>query len=172
MPIDEDLEWLFDKIKIGLFPIKEIAEEDFAKPQDERYLDLRVDLTEDEETLKKAFTDILERHKPHTRSTRLRGTTYDKWQIWDLHHLSNLSFLEIARQKSGKNYKRGQEKNPAYNPELWPPYKRVQKAYGQAVKIIAIVEDMILHPQKLRLERPVVSISPMERSRKHKDDKD
>ena len=91
------------------------------------------------EDVKKAVERF--REKQNVSQTRARGTKdYDPWGIYDLRH-SGLSLLEIARKLTGKKYTRGQEKSPAYNPKLWPPYKRVERAYKQAVKMIQAAEN-------------------------------
>ena len=85
------------------------------------------------------------------RKTRYRRTTYDKCEDGILvREEKPLSLLEIARQKTAKKYTRktsptaDYDATPAYNPELWPPYKRVQAAHNQAVRIIETLEKTIL----------------------------
>jgi hypothetical protein len=60
---------------------------------------------------------------------------YDLWKIYDFHVKDGLSLLQIARRLSGEELPRG-ERTPAYTPELWPPYKRVETAYKRAVTMI------------------------------------
>ncbi len=157
LPLDEELGWLFEKLPT--IPIRELTEEDVLQPKDERYLDLRVDLTEEEEELTKAFNEIIRYYKPNSERTRCKDAAFDKWEIWDLHYLSALSLVEIARRKSGKEYHPGQEKSPNYNPELAALYKQVQRAYRQAVNMIKIVEGMILGPQRFRATTKVTVVS-------------
>ena len=163
------MEWLFEKIEaetpLAHPIIREMTEEDFLKPHHEQYLYLRIDRTAGKEEIGKWFRLTV---GEATGKTRYRRTTYDKWEIWDLHHLTRpvfedgilvreekpLSLLEIARQKTAKEYTRktsptaDYDATPAYNPELWPPYKRVQAAHNQAVSIIETVEKTILTRKK------------------------
>lgn len=99
---------------------------------------LSIDMTKSKGELLSAFTEKLEGWKKYIpKEAGKRKTEYDPWDVYD-QHKSGLSFSEIARRLSGKDYPRG-KKSPAYSEEFWPPYKRVKKAYEQAVKMIQTV---------------------------------
>lgn len=100
---------------------------------------LKVDMDRSEIELLNAFSDKIKAWKKHIpKDERKRKTICDPWDIYD-QKTSGLSFLEIARRLSGKDYPRGKGV-PAYNEELWPLYKRVERAYEQAVKIIQTIK--------------------------------
>lgn len=99
----------------------------------------KVDMARSETELLNAFSEKIKAWKQHIpKQVRKRKTIYDPWDIYD-QKKSGLSFLEIARRLSGKDYPRG-KRGPTYSEELWPPYKRVQRAYSQAAKMIQTVK--------------------------------
>jgi hypothetical protein len=100
---------------------------------------LKIDMARSEGELLNAFSEKIKAWKKYVpKEVGKRKTIYDPWDVYD-QHKSGLSFSEIARRLSGKDYPRGQ-KSPAYNEELWPPYKRVKRAYDQAVKMIQTIK--------------------------------
>jgi hypothetical protein len=100
---------------------------------------LKVDMDRTEGELLNAFSEKIKIWKKHIpNQVRKRKTIYDPWDIYDQKE-SGLSFSEIARRLSGKDYPRG-KRSPAYTPELWPPYKRVKRAYDQAIEMIQTVQ--------------------------------
>lgn len=99
---------------------------------------LKVDMAKSEKELLKAFSAKIKTWKKHIpKEKRKRKTECDPWDIYDQIQ-SGLSFSEIARRLSGKDYPRG-KRSPSHNEELWAPYKRVQKAYKQATEMIRTV---------------------------------
>jgi hypothetical protein len=102
---------------------------------------LKIDMARSEGELLSAFSEKITTWKKHIpKQVRKRKTIYDPWDIYDQKE-SGLSFLEIARRLSGEDYPRG-ERTPSYNEELWNPYKRVQRAYNQAVKMFQTVKPL------------------------------
>ena len=100
---------------------------------------LKIDMARSEVELLNAFSEKIKAwNKIIPKEMRKRKTEYDPWDIYDENE-SGLSLLEIARRLSGKDYPRG-KRSPSYNEELWPPYKRVTRAYNQAVKMIQTVK--------------------------------
>ena len=95
---------------------------------------LKIDIDRSERELLNAFAEKIKAWKKHIpKDERKRKTIYNPWDIYD-QKTSGLSFLEIARRLSGKDYPCGTGA-PSYNEELWPLYKRVERAYKQAVKL-------------------------------------
>jgi hypothetical protein len=110
------------------------------------FVRLSIDLNKSDEELKKCFMEIVKNAKETMYQGQVvkpgvfEGRTtkkpaYDPWEIYDLHKKKGLSLLEIVHRLSGKEPPRG-ERTPAYDPELWPPYKRIERAYNQALKMI------------------------------------
>jgi len=100
---------------------------------------LKIDMARSEGELLNAFSEKIKAwNKIIPKEMRKRKTEYDPWDIYDENE-SGLSLLEIARRRSGKDYPRG-KRSPSYNEELWPPYKRVTRAYNKAVKMIQAID--------------------------------
>lgn len=102
---------------------------------------LKVDMAKSEGELLKAFSAKIKTWKKFIpKETRKRKTEFDPWEIYDQKQ-SGLSLVEITRRLSGKDYRRG-ERCPAHNKELWTPYKRVERAYKQAEKMIQTIKPL------------------------------
>ena len=105
---------------------------------------LTVDLSQTQQKLVKDFRTVLKQYQDtlinqnQGKQERQGETTEDIWDIYDLHMKEGVPLLEIARRLSGKDYLSG-GKTPAYSAELWPPYKRVERAYKKAEQIIKTV---------------------------------
>jgi hypothetical protein len=119
------------------------------KPEEDhsegRYAYFRIDLWANSRQLEKEFQKHIASLKKYSRASgekKNRRTTYNPWKVWSLHHRDGLSLLEIARRFTGKDYTVG-EKTPAYNEELWPPYKRVKAAHDQAEEMIQNVKKSV-----------------------------
>lgn len=104
------------------------------------YVQLRIDLSQNRMELVEAFDKMIKAWKQEHEKT-LRKTEYDPWEIYDMVHNDRpLNLLQIARKLYGKKLPR-KKRRPADNKKLWPPYKRVKRAYDQAVKMIKAVEE-------------------------------
>jgi hypothetical protein len=107
-----------------------------------KYVRLKIDTRKTEKELLKAFGDrikLWKKPKIQKEKGRIRKTGYDPWEVYDLHQCgSGLSLLKIARKLHGKNFPPGM-RTPAYNSDLWPPYKKVQNAYNKANNMIQAV---------------------------------
>lgn len=100
------------------------------------FVRLRIDPTRRKKELLKAFSEKIKSWtKNVSKDRKPRKTKYDPWEIYNLIHDDDLNFLQIALKLHGKNFPRG-ERRPADNVELWPPYKRVKRAYDQALEMI------------------------------------
>lgn len=122
---------------------------------------LLVNLNKTERELKYAFAQKLRQWKQQHNSKKVRTgltglernprkTTYDPWQIFDLYQ-SGKPLNKIALQMSGKNPPPG-KRTPAYNDELWGPYKRTKRAYDRAIQMIKAVEEEVHGRTKERQE--------------------
>ncbi|MGA3279900.1 MAG: hypothetical protein ABSD50_02820 [Smithella sp.] len=103
-----------------------------------KFVRLQINLTRSNKELLDAFGKIIKTWGGKFPKDRMqRKTIYDKWFIYDKHK-SGIPLLKIALELNKKTYPRD-ERSPAYNEELWPPYKRVHRAYKIAEKIIKSV---------------------------------
>jgi len=99
----------------------------------------------------KAFSDNIKSWtKDTSKDKKSRYTKYNPWDIYDLIQ-GGLNLLEIARSFHGKDYPRG-KRTPAYSEELWPPYKRVKRAYDRALEMIKAVKPLYPVPIKLLVD--------------------
>lgn len=115
------------------------------------FVRLKIDLTRSQKELLKAFSEKIKSWtKNISKETKPRKPKEDPWEIWDLYKKTR-SLLAIARQKSGKRYLRG-KKTPVYNEELWPPYKRVKRAYDQAKEMIQAAKPLYPFPIKTSVD--------------------
>jgi hypothetical protein len=107
---------------------------------------LKIDLTRREKELGKAFVDKLRSWtKGISKDGRSRKTKYDPWKIYDMKHDESLSLNRIAQKLYGKELPRG-KRTPVYTEKLWQPYKRVDRAYAQAKKMIQAVRPLHSYP--------------------------
>lgn len=105
-----------------------------------------IDLSKSDDDLRNTFNQKIKNMKKMVEKDKKRKPKemlYDPWEVYDLHK-SGYSLLEIARKKEGKHYTRGM-KTPEYNYRLGAPYKRVQRAFDRAKKMIQAVEDDAHH---------------------------
>jgi hypothetical protein len=112
-----------------------------------REMNFSIDITKSEKELLKDYRRRI-RIEKQTIPKQTRKTTYDRWEVYDLHQ-TGLSLLAIAIKRHGKTLPRG-KRNPEWNPELWPPYNRVRRAYKQAESMVKAAE------QSARLRKPSV----------------
>ncbi len=168
LPIEEAMELARIKSVLKRIPYGEIPEERrhtnaFASPNwgnlSSFYLTgilpqnvFEIDITKSTKELVKDFRQKVGLLKQNAAKEKIiKKTTYNPWEIWDMVQ-SGLNLNAIARKfhekstRSGRKTPRG-KRSPAYNTTLWLPYKRVERAYRQAVKMIQAVESSVLKTQ-------------------------
>jgi hypothetical protein len=105
-----------------------------------RYLTIEIDLMKGiGEIMDKIRSEIhyLQKYHVNKPETRLKGTIYSPWEVYDLRHKDRLNFVQIARNLSGC------KGNPTYNKNLMKAYKNVKRAYEKACVMINQVEKEI-----------------------------
>ncbi len=112
-----------------------------SKYRDGRHVILAVDITKKKQTVINEFKKLLNRiekdyHIPRD-TTRDRGAEETIWEIYDYKTKDKLSFLAIAKKKTGLN------DNPAVNPKLDACLQMVKRAYHKAEEIINTVKRKV-----------------------------
>lgn len=112
-----------------------------SKYRDGRHVILAVDITKKKQTVinefKKLLSKIEKDYDIPRDTTRDKDTKEDIWKIYDYKTKERLSFLSIARRKTGLN------ENPAICQELDTRLKSIKRAYHKAEEIINTVKGEV-----------------------------